>query len=1461
MHWKTTLALLVLVAAAAAWLWKGDEWAVAWHLREPAPSVEGSATLAALEQHVAPGKLTRVELPSPDPGTPFAFEPAADEAGWKLPGNWPLRKPEVGKLVGLLANLRTRFQPVPAPPGTDLAPFGLAAAQSPFVVKVTADGKPFTLAFGEPPAGPGDGAFSRPAYLRVNDFPEVLRLGPDVLPVLRRPLDAYRKRQLFPDADRVKLAGKPADPFGGGPAVNAAVTPVLGDKVEAVAVTGPGSTLTVFGLKVPVADGTFTLTRTAPTPKPTAPAKGGDEAVTPTALAGSWELTAPARDRVDPDKLRAVLAAVPDLWADDFARNLDQFFAFADLVTPVNSPAGLATGAALAERAGKAEWFLKRTGLDKPERTVAVRRPDGATVTLEIGSVAAVKERQEAAPPPPRQPGMPPLPPATRTVREEYRYARLKDNPAAFVVKADKFADLFARVNDLKDAKLARFDAADVLELTVAAKGKPPVTLVKKKGNKDAADEADRRDRWSVARDPNPVPADEAKVDELVNALAGLEARGPQAVTVADAKAAYDIDPAGGTKVWLKVRDKRPDDQPPAPERTVTFLVGRADAAGKKLPVKVEGWPRVNLVDDSDDKVSKLLDRPAVAYRGKRLFDTAAADLTAVTVKAAGGESFALARDANGANWKLTQPLASDTDAGKVSQLTGDLARLEAVEFVADAPKPEELAKYGLDKPAFTATLAFAGKSHALDIGTAAEGKPETYARLDGGSVFTVAKSLPDALKAGAVALLPTQLWSVPVEKFTAVGVRRVNGKEIEDYTLTPEGTDWALAGDFRAKVPFLSAQPLLTALSNVKAERYEALAVADPAAFGLDAPPLTVTVSYKEPTPGAAGETVVTRKLVVGKPTADGSARFARLEGGPNPAVFALAPGLVAGVDKPALDLLDKTLLFLDPASITQLKVTGPKPGDAVTLVKDDKGGWKAEGQAFAVDAPTAARLAEAFARFPVRRIAAYGPRVKWADYGLDTVEFTVTGTANGTPHTVALGKPDGAGDRYARVDNGPALAVVAGRAAADLARGRLEYVDRSLLTFDPQSLTGLARKKGADELEVEPGATQGWNVTKPAKQKADQPLMEELAEQLGRLRAVRVAAFGPKDVLKEYGLDAPAAVVTLKVGDKPDLKVLRLGKPVDEKAPDGERFATVEGPSADVTVGVLPAALCKRLLADPIGFRDRGLAKFVDADKLTLERGDRTVTFSKVDGTWKVTAPLAADAEQADLDEFVNALAKLRADELVADKPADLKPFGLDKPEAKWTAFDKGAVVLTLAVGKTDADGRAYAKVEKADTVAKLDPALTGRVLGEYRKRKVWDGVDAAQADTLVVSAADRTFVLRKTGMTWADPAKPGEPIDPKAVAEVLDTLAGLKAARYAADANADPKLYGLEKPERVIVVSQRGGVSKTLQIGREEGGSGGKRVYARVLEPGRSDVFVLGEADTAALMRDRGAFGGKK
>jgi hypothetical protein len=392
-----------------------------------------------------------------------------------------------------------------------------------------------------------------------------------------------------------------------------------------------------------------------------------------------------------------------------------------------------------------------------------------------------------------------------------------------------------------------------------------------------------------------------------------------------------------------------------------------------------------------------------------------------------------------------------------------------------------------------------------------------------------------------------------------------------------------------------------------------------------------------------------------------------------------------------------------------------------------------------------------------------------------------------------------------------------------------------------------------GPDELEIAK-RDDGWHLIKPTPLKADDATIESLLEQLSHLRALRVAAYQAKD-LKRFGLDTPLAIVTLRsAGGKPVEHVLKIGKPVDEKsvrAAPLDRFVMADGSS---TVAVLDGALAGKLLGGPLQFRDRILARFADADKAILERGPRKAAFAKIDGTWKLTEPLSAEAEQTELDDLVNALARLRADELVAEKPHDLKPYGLDKPEARWRFLMGDKEVLPLLVGapekNKEGEGiRLYAKLANGDLVFLFDPGLSKKVLGEYRNRTIWTSLDSAQVDRITFGYAQNPFALEKVDTSWHVAGKPMIPIKAEKVSETLDTLSRLKAERFVVDQNADWKLYGLDPPQLALEIQTPSG-KKTLHVGRAEGTT--KKYYARVPEPNRSDVFLISEVDAAKILR---------
>ncbi len=265
MNFKTTLALAVLVGAGVVLWWcGGPQLPPALNLEAPPTSVEDKGTRDFLKE-LRPEKIARIEVQAASGITVLSRKP---DGPWGMPGNWPVRDAEVAALVDLLAGLRSRFEPEAIAGDKGLSERGLD--QPAVTVKLTTDGEEHTLAFGEKPGESGDNRFSRDTYLRLDKKPEAVRLAPGLIAALNKPTDYYQQRRLF-QGERMTKEG-------------------TRDKNEQLA----ARSVTVEDKKP---DGThFTL------------ANQGNE----------WELAEPVRDRLETASRDALLAAVPDIWAEQF---------------------------------------------------------------------------------------------------------------------------------------------------------------------------------------------------------------------------------------------------------------------------------------------------------------------------------------------------------------------------------------------------------------------------------------------------------------------------------------------------------------------------------------------------------------------------------------------------------------------------------------------------------------------------------------------------------------------------------------------------------------------------------------------------------------------------------------------------------------------------------------------------------------------------------------------------------------------------------------------------------------------------------------------------------------------------------------------------------------------------------------------------------------------------------------
>jgi hypothetical protein len=662
--------------------------------------------------------------------------------------------------------------------------------------------------------------------------------------------------------------------------------------------------------------------------------------------------------------------------------------------------------------------------------------------------------------------------------------------------------------------------------------------------------------------------------------------------------------------------------------------------------------------------------------------------------------------------------------------------------------------------------------------------------------------------------------------------------------SLERTASGWELAAPVRTAADPLVVDGLIERLAQLDAMAF--IADKPPAGrlhrdYGLGVPKMRVKLLFNDNSPP--------RTLLIGKERRDGPGLFARLEGSGE--VFTLAASLVEDLSRDALAYRPAALWTVARDDVARLKIARAGQEAYELVRKGDE--WQVEGP-FQVAAPrdVVERLLQSLASPRADEHLTHTTTDKdLSPFGLDkpAVQVTVT-TKDKKSHTLRIGvtTPTGPLGRFAWQGGTSPLVVVGERLARAVDQSALDFLDRQLVKFTSDQATALTRTRGTDTLALEK-KDDAWRLVKPSDQPADARKVPELLKLLGELRAARIVDYNPKEPAK-YGLAKPEVTITIKLGAdaRPAEHVVRLGG----DAGGGERYAQV---ASSPVVGVLPADTVKQLLAGPLAFRDHELARVPDADTIKLEAGPRKVTFAKPEGTWVVTQPAKLDADNDAVESnLLGTFAPLRADELITEKAtaAQLKEYGLDKPARRWELLAGEKVELELEVGATEKDGpRRYARLKGGELVFLLSPKSSLVVMAEYRPRTVFKTpIDPAQITRVKFGHAKDGFELSKEGMDWEVDGKPEVKLNAATVSDTLAVLRELKLDRYAADAGAQLKDYGLDPPALALEVTTADG-KPALHVGGLVGKT--KQRYAHLPASGQKDVFVLDEATSTKLFRD--------
>ncbi len=253
------------------------------------------------------------------------------------------------------------------------------------------------------------------------------------------------------------------------------------------------------------------------------------------------------------------------------------------------------------------------------------------------------------------------------------------------------------------------------------------------------------------------------------------------------------------------------------------------------------------------------------------------------------------------------------------------------------------------------------------------------------------------------------------------------------------------------------------------------------------------------------------------------------------------------------------------------------------------------------------------------------------------------------------------------------------------------------------------------------------------------------------------------------------------------------------------------------------------------------------VEADKVeevTITSDSETSTLRKVDGTWRMTAPIQADVDQSEISSVTNALSTVEVNRVVEENASSLADYGLATPRITVAYKAAGGSEGQLLIGDkspTQSDVYAMKPGEKrVFLVAGFNESTFAKKPFDLRDKRILD-FERDKIDSVEVVRDANTVLLARSGSEWVVKQPIQARGDYSAIEALITKLASGRMTRLVEGAGSTPKdaaglaKYGLAKPVARISLGT-GSARATLALGKEEEGA----VYAQ--DQGRGLIFTV-------------------
>jgi len=247
-------------------------------------------------------------------------------------------------------------------------------------------------------------------------------------------------------------------------------------------------------------------------------------------------------------------------------------------------------------------------------------------------------------------------------------------------------------------------------------------------------------------------------------------------------------------------------------------------------------------------------------------------------------------------------------------------------------------------------------------------------------------------------------------------------------------------------------------------------------------------------------------------------------------------------------------------------------------------------------------------------------------------------------------------------------------------------------------------------------------WQVVQPVAAKADESEVSSITSALATTDVVRVIDENPSN-LNDYGLSNPRIEVDFKAAGDKDYRKLFIG----EKSPTGaDLFAKRND---EKKVFLIPAFQETTFNKDTFALRDKVVLKFdrEKVDGVEVDTAGKSLVMAKDGAEWKIKKPLETRADYGSVEGLIGRVQTVQMKSIAADQasPADLKKYGLEKPEATVN-ISAGSARATLLVGGKATDTTVYARDASKPAVVTVESALMDdlkKSADDYRRKDLFE------------------------------------------------------------------------------------------------------------------------------------------